>query len=367
MKIGIISTYNVECGISTYSEHLTDHFPVGKTTIFGNQLLTLSDTKSNLTHPIIRCWNRFGNFKDLTEKIIKNKMDVVHFQHEFGLFQDNDSFCEMLKTLHEKGIKIVITFHTIFSDKFHAQNNTLRRLFRYIDLVIVHQDGAKEMLDIENVVVIPHGSVEVKAKSRKESRKYLNISEDKFVCMFLGFISPNKGQVEASVAAMNLKRRHPNIQLIIAGLPVIHGSHFENLEYCLNLFRGVKRMGGFDTIKIIPKFIDEADFDYYAGAADIFIENHGNTHYSTSGISHLIMSYGLPSVSSRAFILDDLNDSRSIKFNVGDIKGMERAIEQLIMDENLRKTIAKNARKFAEETMWDKTAEKHLKHYERLI
>jgi len=367
MKIGLVSTFNVECGISTYSEHLTTFYPIGNTIIFANKLLMLSDTQINLLHPIFRCWNRLGDYKELTQKVLDSQIDIVHFQHEFGLFQNFEAFEAMIQELKNKGIKIVITFHTVFSDGHHILNYRIIKLLNYVDLVIVHHQKIKEILDFKNCVVIPHGSVKVKPKQKSEARKYLNIPDDKFVCMFLGFISPNKGQIEASIAISNLKKEFSNIYLLIAGLPVINGSNFENLEYCLNLFRGVRRMNSFDVIRIIPRFITEQDFDYYAGAADIFIENHGYTQYSTSGISHLIMSYGKPSVSSRSFILNDLNEERSVKFNIGDINGMEESIKKLILDNSLREELGKNALEFAKETYWDRIAKKHLELYETLL
>jgi glycosyltransferase involved in cell wall biosynthesis len=363
MKIGLVSTFNVECGISTYSEHLTEYYPEN-TIIFANKTRTLSDTKNQLKHKIIRCWEREGDYKELAEEIIKNKIDIIHFQHEFGLFQNDTAFRELLQKLKQNGIKIVITLHTVFIDRRHIMNRKLFILTPFINKIIVHDRNIQDIFN--KIEVIEHGSMMVKAKNKEEAAKYFDISEDKIVCSIIGFISPNKGQIEAAQAVLNLRQKFPNILLFIVGMPVINGYHYENMEYCVRLYHSVKRMEGFNNIKIVPRFITEEEFDYYAGITDIFIENHGNTQYSTSGSSHLIMSYGKPSVSSKSIILHDLDETRSVKYNVGDIQGLSDSIEKLILDKDLRTKLGENALKFAKETSWDKIAKKHLDLYDRI-
>ena len=364
MRIGIVSTFNTECGISTYTEHLVENYPKD-TIVFSNRLGSLSDTHSS-QRPNIRCWERTGNFKELTKMILDSRVSLVHFQHEYGLFQDNQAFLSMLKELKQHKIKTVITYHTVFTDSHNEMDKRLMMLTPWLDKIIVHQRGAKDILNTDKCVVIYHGTCSVTAKTKEESRKYLSIPDDKFVCMYLGFISPNKGIIESAQAVLSLREKFPNIYLVVAGMPVIHGCNYSNLEYCVNIFRGIKRMNGFDHVKIIPSFIPEKDFDYYAGAADIFIENHGQTQFSISGMSHLIMGYGKPSVSSTACILDDMNYDRSVKFNLGDISGMANAITELIKNPGRREQISKNALKFAEETSWEKITKKHLELYKSL-
>ena len=367
MKIGLVSTFNVECGIATYSEHLVEHYPRGKVTIFGNYIGSLTNTNASTKHPIIRCWSRTGDFKELTYQILKNEIDVIHFQHEYGLFQNNVEFRRMIETLKNKGVKTVITYHTLFQDRRHILNRHLFCINQFIDRIILHQEEEREIMDNDaKCVVIPHGSVKVKAKPRKESREYLQISDDKFVCTCIGFISPNKGQIDTALAINNLHREFPNIYLIIAGMPVINGHNFENLEYCLNLFRVVKRMGALDYIRVIPRYLTDEEFDYFAGASDIFVQNHGGSPYSTSGSSHLIMSYGKPSASSRSPILNDLNEERSVKFDIGNSQGIEEAVKKLMNDEDLRNKLGENSLKFAQQTSWDKLAKKHWNLYEEI-
>lgn len=366
-KIGIVSTFNVECGIATYSEHLTEFFPEGSTTIFAEELGSLSDTKSSERHPIIRCWSRTGTFEKLTEEVLRSGVDVVHFQHEFGLFQNNESFLQMLSVLKGRRIGAFSTFHTIFdTDTYPGESNKkIIDISRKSHLIIAHGENGKDHLKANNCIVIPHGSVVRPLIDQKFARAKLNIPQDKFVILIMGFITPTKGSIDSATVVMNLRKRYPDIHLCIVGMPMVHGSNFKNLEYCLNLYKHIKRMNGFGDCRVYMKFASESDLDLFAGAADMAIENYYQTNYSTSGMSHLVMSYGLPSVSSRANILADLDHTRSWKFDIGDWFEMERGIDNIYRDINLRRFYSKNCLDYTDEVSWPKIAEKHLETYER--
>ena len=362
MKIGMVSTANVECGIATYTQHLVEHFPKDDVVIFGNHLISLSDTGEIKDRHIKRCWERTGDFKELEEAILASDVDTVHIQHEFGLFQNHECFLRLLWALKDKGIKTHITLHTVFTEDVH--NAKIRDYAKICTKIVVHCEPARQLLNLgDKCVVIPHGSVLVTPKPKAEAREFLNIDQDCFLALTFGFITPTKGALDNIAAVLDLKAEFPELQLLVVGMPMVHGRSYANLEYCLSLYRWLKRKNGWDTVDIRMKYIPEQEFDYYAGAADIAIENYYQTHYSTSGMSHLVMSYGLPSVSSNSNILLDLNEERSVKFNMNDIEGMKDAICKLVVNPDLREQLSKNCLKYTEEVSWPNIAKRHLKMY----
>lgn len=363
-RIGLVSTISCECGIATYSEHLVAHYPKNDCIIFGNNLDGMNDTGAPNMPPIIRCFSKKGIHEDLLSKIIQSGVNVVHFQHEFGLFQNHESFVNLLKTLKQTNrIRTVITFHTVFTKK--EWNWMITDYIPYLDRIIVHTESAKEVLGLgTNCFMIPHGSVIVKPKPRTEARKYFGIPEDKFVVLTLGFITPTKGAIDNIIAVNRLKNKYPNLFLLIAGFAVVPDNNYTNLEYALELFKNVKAANANEFVKIMFKFIPESELDYFAGASDVAIENYYDTQFSTSGMSHLMMSYGLPNISSRSNILSDLNEQRSIKYDVKNLDQMTDALDQLIGNELLRKTIRDNCLKYADETSWSNTAKRHYDLYD---
>ena len=366
-RIGLVSTFSCECGISTYSEHLTEHYPEGDCVIFGNHFGVVSDVGYKSKHPVVRCWSRTSDFTELEAAIFESGVKLVHFQHEFGLFQNKDAFMRLIKNLTAYDrVKVVITFHTIFNDEI--LNREINELAKYCSIIIAHHKNALEYLAAVNSRVIPHGSVIVDKVDKALARKKLSIPLDKVVLLCLGFITPNKSSIESASAVLRLRDEFPGkLQLYIVGAPITHGQNFGNFEYCLNLFKRVKAMNGFDTIHIIPRFITEAEMALYGSAADIAIENYAQTYYSTSGMSHFVMSCGLPSVSSESNILLDLEDGRSLKFGIGDVHGLANQLEVLIKNPELRGDLAQRGSLYAQETSWENTAKAHYDHYNGFI
>lgn len=364
MKIGIVSTFSCACGIATYSQHLVQHYPENSTIIFANYLGDLSDTGDKTKHPIIRCWNRKDTHDELFNEIMKNNIDIVHFQHEFGLFQNSSSFQNLIINLKKNNKKIVITPHTIFRNNLH--NRIFTNNINYIDKIIAHHPNGANVLDCDKTIIIPHGSMEVSPKPKKEAREFLHIEDDRIVLLCFGFITPNKSVMDAIEAVQMLREKYPKILLIIVGMPVTHGNNYGNMKYCVSLFEKVDSFSGWDNVKIIPRFISEADIDYYAGSADIAIENYKQTEFSTSGMSHLVMSYGLPSTSSNANILADLDETRSLKYEIGDIKKLANNIERLITDNELRYELSRNSITYTNKTSWPIIAQKHMELYKKV-
>lgn len=361
-KIGFVSTFNVECGISTYSEHLVEHFPEDSTIIYGNKFGTLSNTGNCLNYPIKRCWTRTGTHEDLFLKIISDNLQVVHIQHEFGLFQDRRSFTSFLQRLYSNGIKVYITYHTVFTKE--SDNNDIYNHSNYIEKMIVHHEDAANCLGLrDKTVVIPHGSMLIHPCGRYKSREHLNIPQDAFVALCLGFITPTKAALDSIDAVVKLHTEFPQLMLYIVGFPVVHHNNYGNLEYCLKLYKEIETRGASEYIKIINRFVPEDELDYFAGAADVAIENYKQTQYSTSGMSHLVMSYGLPSISSRANILADLDDSRSLKYDIGSVDSMINNLRTLITDECVRSSLTANSLLYARQTSWPTIALRHLKLY----
>jgi len=361
-KIGIVSSISCECGIATYTEHLTNYYPEDEVVIFGNYLDSLSDTKAEIKHPVIRCWHRIDNLKNLYNNIKKSGVQLVHFQHEFGLFQDKEALLSLLINLKKDGIKTVMTFHTIFKKK--ENNAYLYKYSKYLDYVFTHNENIENSLNIENLKYVPHGSMLVIPKSKCEARKYLNIEDNKIVLLCLGFITINKANIDVIKAVDKLKIDFPNILLKIVGYPVVHGRYYGNLEYCCSLYKKVEELKLFNHVDIVCKFISEKEMDYYAGAADIAVENYMETQYSISGMSHLVMSYGLPSVSSNSLILSDLNEERSLKYNIGDIDTMARHIKYLVKNKDKREVLSTNSLLYAMKTSWPNIANEHLRIYQ---
>lgn len=130
-------------------------------------------------------------------KFIKNH-DIIHLQHEYNLLGNYGLpfffFLPLIKMFNRN--KLIITMHTIFSQKEKFKESILKTFFRkllyrlqnriirkFSDKVIVHSDFFKNILikeyyfEKEKIEVIPHGIIEnVKKINKQIARKELNLS-----------------------------------------------------------------------------------------------------------------------------------------------------------------------------------------------
>ena len=126
-------------------------------------------------------------------------------------------------------------------------------------------------------------------------------------------------------------------------------------------------VNGWDYISIVPKFLGFEEMHLYASAADLAIENYKQTEFSTSGMSHFMMSYGLPNISSNANILLDFDDKKSLKYDIGDTRKMAENLLKLIRDKKLCKKISRNCLEYTKEVSWPNISKRHLKLYKGLM
>ncbi|RLB74763.1 MAG: glycosyl transferase, partial [Deltaproteobacteria bacterium] len=138
MRIGFVSTYPpIECGIATYTQYLTDALRAKQTDIYvvshiggtGQQVFPAFDYEDG----------------DLGEKafstMVRFTPDIVHIQHEFGLYGKHlgVSVVPLILEFKMLGIPVVSTLHTVYTDMDAAHRTILEAVITNSDRVIVHE------------------------------------------------------------------------------------------------------------------------------------------------------------------------------------------------------------------------------------
>lgn len=291
MNIVLVSTYSVECGIATYTADLA-HALLGGA--HNNQVTVLAEIKDRQPLqeiidrvPVYRLWWRGAHNKTLhgLSAILRaidsspQKPDVVHFQHEFGLFPDNAGFLELLYQLQARDIKTAITFHTV---QMSPGGIGFFGALPEGQICIVHTYEAAAALNTYGreirIFVVPHGLTPREAEPTRLHARQILVP---------GFISENKGHLEIirgyADYLSNSRGETPGLRLMgLCRDPNFLGRIKSKIaQFCLE-----------SRIQLDLGFFSEAEVAVAMDEADFVILGAGKeTPYSASGqLAHCIAS-----------------------------------------------------------------------------
>lgn len=207
-----------------------------------------------------------NSWKRVFKYCIENKIDIVHVQ--WYIFSPLDYFYH--KKLKKHGIKVITTIHDLlpFNKKFYdfyfhkkiysKSNHVITQAKMNIEQLVNDFKVCKE-----NISYIPHGHyMEYAEKATfKDSRKYLDIPEDKKVILFFGQIKKVKGVDVLIKSLPDVINKHKDIICVIAGK--VWKDDFSIYDDLIS------ELGVEKSIKKYIRFIDDSEIKYFFNAADI--------------------------------------------------------------------------------------------------
>jgi len=335
MKIAMITTWRCKCGIASYSENLV------------NALADLGHEVYVVKIP------RFGHktedtMRNIVSKIPVDKIDIIHIQHEYGLFQNLDGpFFNLLQTLDKPIITTAHAVGQIHLDAFMAEAS---------NKVIVHNKFCYKRYQFPNGVIIPHGASPLSCPPppKSQCKNSLGINPKVPIVGYLGYISNYKG-LEVLIQAMI---DVPKVALLIGG-----GWHTEEeTQY-------IYKLKSF-TLEHLPNrcqwlgFVSNEDMSRVYGAMDILV--YPSRFATESGAL-------ITALSHRKAVLASSLQAFKEKEKIGaletfkDVKDLTQKIKRLLENPEQIKTLERNAQKFAEETSWHNIAQQHIRLYNKTL
>ena len=375
LNVLFVSTYGAKCGISTYTEQLVDGCRSLNT---GSSIGVLAEDEGYSTDPLVEyAWNRSSlDYQALLSEILKNKYDsydVVHFQHEYGLFGGLEEFANCVHQLRLRGRKVYVTMHTVHpAIRRHpgewVSSTGDARVLRFLaknSYIIVHSYGCKDALesvgcDSDKILVIQHGTQASKQiHSTEYCRKLLGIPLGCTVSLTFGFIGEGKKQIEIARVVDFMSRAHFNntLKCVIAGTP--HEHDRSGKEYADKL---TKELESLPNVILIDRFVDDVQIPILYGATDFSILGSARTPFGISGRSHLELAYGRLIIAEAVRLHDDLT-GRSLMYSTP--IELQWAVYQAVAFSGCANIqyLIDSAINFAEETRWSKIAGKHMAAY----
>ena len=332
MKVAMVTPWGkrIRCGIRTYSENL-----VGALANLGVEVYVVRLPRFGKKMPEL--------LQLVVDQIPFDKVDLVHIQEEYGLYQGLEG--GFYGALVGAGKQLVSTMHAVGNWEVDSVVSEVS------DKVIVHNKFCQERFGhSDKTVVIPHGCAIAECVPMEGAKESYGLKPDWPIVGYLGFISQYKG-LETLIEAME--------GITDAGLIIGGGWHTEvETTYIAQL-----KQRSFEALPGRCQwmgFVPDEDLPRAYGAMDVVV--YPSRFATESGALLTALSHG------KAVIASNLTPFREKKRHGAlttfkDVSDLRRKIRKLLKDGDARRDLEKGARRYAEENSWPKVAERHLELY----
>ncbi len=372
-KVVWISSYLPRsCGIAYYSESYLNALKKSMKKLkkkISFKIIAHTDA-SEADYPVINTNNK--NWHKKVFKIIKEENpDIVHIQHEYGLYEThrdcNARVLELIKMIKEAGIPVVMTYHSVYKKLKGCHVNFVSKSLEMLDAGILHEDYQKRALkdnikwEPKNVYVLPHGSEENIRINRREARKIFGY-DSKLVVGCAGLASERKGFITIIRQWPKVVRKFQNAILALELKP--ESARKETRVYIGKVLKEIMESPVRSNIEIVVKDYNKIEFYRKLKSFDVLVLPYKSE--SQSGVLAHGLSVGTP------LIVTDIEglgaEVRNSKAGIAVKKRSDfyKAIIKMLSSEKLREKYSKNALEYVKNVnSWRIIAEKTIKIYEQ--
>lgn len=245
-----------------------------------------------------------GNVKALRDRVGRERPGVVHVQSVIST-----RFDALLWPLVRRRAPVVMTIHNVRThERIRWDDWTLWRCYAAADAVVVHTkraaEVARERLPVAaRIELIHHGDAGFlqgePRPDRLAARAALGLPSGAKLVLAFGAIRPYKGIHGVIAALPELRRRHADARLVIAG-PLLVGSEGEYRD-------AIRRAGVDDAVIFRPGYVPAEEVPTYFAAADVAVFNYRDI--TDSGSLRLACDLSTPVVATavgsfREFLTD---------------------------------------------------------------
>ncbi len=374
MKIAYVSTYlPQQCGIATYTDYVIRAIQkvsplVDIKVVAEKGALPFKQDKFE----VVPCWDRNENYVDPIISNVKD-VDIVHIQHEYGIYKFDDRLPTLLKRLKTERKRTIVTIHCITPFQFAngevlmMAENCVKKIAALADEVIVHLESQKAILErlgihSEKIHIIPHGT-EVSNEAKKKSRLLLNLPEEGKIMTVFGFINPFKDLDVSLEVLKEVKEEVEDLYLFIAGgLPP--GASKKAKDYVEKLRKRIKELDLTDNVIFPNKFIPNEEIPNIFGASDVVLFPHYHEDRSVSGSLHLAIGAKKPVIAYRMPKFEEVkNISDELLVLPGNASGIAKTAIRIFTDKEFEQYVLERTDQYRRATSWPVTVRKHLRLY----
>ncbi|MFA7254244.1 MAG: glycosyltransferase family 4 protein [Patescibacteria group bacterium] len=369
VKVAYISPYIPrECGIATYTKQLTNAVNILNPDHLA-QIIAIDDSRGQVQFPDEVRYrvddNDAASFREAANYINRSKIDLVHLQHEFGLYGGADGayILEMTNRLKKP---LLITFHTVLSLPTPNILNIVKVLADKASAITVLAEAAKKILievyaiDPDKIYKIPHGVPDFPYVSSVPYKNNLGYGDRKIISTF-GLISPNKG-IEYMIDAMaQIVNEYPKALFLIIGKthPNIINRFGEKYRESLQALVDNHQLS--ENVLFINKYLSSEEIIYYLQATDIYVTPYLEPQQMSSGTLSYAVGAGKVCLSTPyAYAREILAGRRGYLIPFKNSKTLANRLIVLLKNDELREQLSKKSYLYGRKMVWEYVGHKHL-------
>lgn len=354
-----------KCGIATYAKEFYESLrPHGVQTYFATHTHDFfgNPIDYNGTKNIFPVFDpkKPASMKDVFDTVLELSPDVVHIQHEYGLWPSKP-LLTMLDKLSGR-FPISITYHSAYSKPREEEINFTHEASQIVDASTFHctyqKRAALPALGKSKAFVIPHGARADIRYDTEECKKNFGY-EGNLIVGHASWIAPNKGlheSVRVFSAARDRIRNGKEVKLVIAGgyRDPNHKAYFDELMQLIDespakndiIFLGIEPVEGDDIYRTISSF--DAILGLYMHESQSGFDARGYA-CGKPGVCTDIEGWGAQARESGARIAvkpKGYEERHGAHWAITDEEAAANALVTLMRDEEMRREMAQNARQY---------------------
>lgn len=365
-RFSVLSTFPPrQCGIATYSYDLLTHLP----SLAKPNVLAICEEESqpgNLEFCVRQHIRE--DYLALATHVNRSKAQLVHIQHEFGIFGGRDG-SYLLDFLAQLQKPAVTTFHTVLATPDPHKFKIMQKVALQSARVIVMAKRAKEILvdtygiNPDKICMLHHGVPKPTSATRGELKKRLNL-EGRPVISTFGLLGRGKGIEYAIQAVAKAKEQFPDLCYLIIGKTHPSVKKHEGEDYRYMLMELTRVLGVEDNVKFLDRFLDKEELVEYLTLSDIYLTPYIGQEQITSGTLAYAVGLGKAVVSTPyVYATELLAEGRGLLTEFRDADSMANCLLKILASPQLQAQLEERAGQLGKLMSWDYVAEQHLALY----
>lgn len=383
-RLGYVSTYPpTHCGVAEYARFLARSLKTIQPKI---SIQVFSDLEGGAdfrldgeiaVHPAFTSGGSDDYRRLLDMLSAVNGVDVLHVQHEYGIFGRHDRILDACLEAKEERLikKLVFTLHTVYHPSTNASEVLeFQRRLKLIDAIVVHSylmefELQNQLIDPKLIRRIPHGTLlnPYLDEDRKSLADSLGLDSEMLkglIISTVGFLRRDKGLDLLAKAVNNLEHLRENFTLLIAGEKKIMSREDEKM------IRELEEEAEKLNIIFFDKYLSDDEILEVAALSDLIILPYKDLigKYSVSGILHLSMGSFKPIIGTRVPRLLELYQfSPRITVTPTDPRELSKMIRWCMRNYDYVVAYMSSLYSYAVRTQWLRMARTHLSLYRELL